>query len=275
MFPKADPVEFSRRSGSRMSTESPWRPKRANLNNVYAPKNRYEEIIMVLMLSEYIARKDAVLSQDPKFASERRRTYENANMTYDLIALSLTRFGQFKMLTDYLERSMKFSFKQHHTWEQFALSLACEGKFYRALLVFQELAGQIEAKDIDVGLFLSMARICYDRLGLFSTGLDLSQKALQSQSASFSKHLSARCNVFVGLGYSLVARNSENQVDRRELLNKAEHHYKAATSLDSNDHLAEYYTALHFAESRRPEEAIKGMLLCPPVSMLWFYFDIK
>ena len=55
--------------------------------------------------------------------------------TYDLIALSLVRFNQFKMLSDLLERSMKFSFKQKHTWEQFALALACEGKHYR--LVWQ------------------------------------------------------------------------------------------------------------------------------------------
>ncbi len=158
------------------------------------------------MLSESIARKDAVLSQDPKFAAERRRTFENATMSYDLVALALTRFNQFKMLSDFLERSMKFSFKQRHTWEQFSLSLTCEGKCYRSLLVFQELASQLDSKDIDVGLFLSMARLCYDRLGLFSTGLDLSQRALQSQAANYSKHFSARCNLFVGLGYSLVAR---------------------------------------------------------------------
>ena len=143
------------------------------------------------MLSECIARKDAVLSQDPKFITERRRTYENATITYDLIALGLTRFNQFKMLSDSLERSMKFSFKQRHTWEQFALSLTCEGKYYRALMVFQELAGQCESREIEVGLFLSMARLCYDRLGLFSTGLDFSQRALQSQAANYDKHLTS------------------------------------------------------------------------------------
>ena len=149
-------------------------------------------MLLVLMLSECIARKDAVLSQDPKFVSERRKTYENATMTYDLIALSLVRFNQFKMLSDLLERSMKFSFKQKHTWDQFSLSLACENKHYRALLVFQERANQLDNNEIDVGIFLSMARLCYDRLGLLSTGLDLSQRALQSQAANLSKYFSAR-----------------------------------------------------------------------------------
>jgi hypothetical protein len=96
------------------------------------------------------------------------------------------------MLSDLLERSMKFSFKQKHTWEQFALSLACEGKHYRALLVFQERASQLENNEIDVGLFLSMARLCYERLGLFSTGLDLSQRALKSTQAESNTHFSSR-----------------------------------------------------------------------------------
>ena len=50
---------------------------------------RYEEMLLVLMLSECIARKDAVLSQDPKFVSEREKTYKNATMTYDLIGKSI------------------------------------------------------------------------------------------------------------------------------------------------------------------------------------------
>ena len=61
---------------------------------LFSPFFRYEEMLLVLMLSECIARKDAVLSQDPKFVSEREKTYKNATMTYDLIALSLVRFNQ-------------------------------------------------------------------------------------------------------------------------------------------------------------------------------------
>ena len=65
--------------------------------------------------------------------------------------------------------------------------------------------------------------------------------------------------MYVGLGYTLVARNVENQNDRRDLLVKAEHHYKVAIELDPNDHLAEYYMALHFADTKTPEEALKNV----------------
>jgi hypothetical protein len=199
-YTKPDPIEpnstaIGRRGGSARFTatasttgESPWRPKRANVSGVFVPKNRYEEVVLALILSEHIASKDAVLSQEPKFALERKRTYEATTVTYDLLTLALARFANFKLLGHVLERSMKFSFRQSHTWEQFALTLACEGKLYRSLQVFQELASQLEDKEIDVGMFVSMARICYERLGLHSEGLELSKRALQSQSAHYSKH---------------------------------------------------------------------------------------
>ncbi len=130
--------------------------------------------------------------QEPKFSPDRKRTYEAATVTYDLLTLALARFSHYKLLCDALERSMKFSYHQSHTWEQFSLALACEGKMYRSLLVFQELANQLEQKEIDVGIFLSMARTCYERLGLYNEGLELCQRALQSQAANYSKLYSAR-----------------------------------------------------------------------------------
>lgn len=67
---------------------------------------------------------------------------------------------------------------------------------------------------------------------------------------------SFRCNVFVGLGYALMARNVENQGERRSYLNKAEHHYNVALEMDKRDHVGQYYIALFYAETRRPIEAM-------------------
>ena len=64
-------------------------------------------------------------------AQGRRATYEAATVTYDLLTLSLARIQNYRLLTDMLERSMKFSFQERHTWEQFALVLNVEGKHYR------------------------------------------------------------------------------------------------------------------------------------------------
>ena len=55
-----------------------------------------------------------------------------------------------------------------------------------------------------------------------------------------------------------MARNVENQTERRDLLSKAEQHYKVALELDSNDHICQYYVAMFYAETRRPDEAMKA-----------------
>ena len=90
-------------------------------------------------MSEYIANKEAVLSQGPSSASGRKATYDTASVTYDLLTLPLARFSNFRLLCDMLERSMKFSFQEKHTWEQFALVLTAEGRYFRSLLVFREI----------------------------------------------------------------------------------------------------------------------------------------
>ena len=108
-----------------------WKPLKHSGNNLFSPGNKYEELILILLLSENIANKGAVLSQGPDHAQGRRATYEAATVTYDLLTLSLARIQNYRLLTDMLERSMKFSFQERHTWEQFALVLNVEGKHYR------------------------------------------------------------------------------------------------------------------------------------------------
>ena len=58
--------------------------------------------------------------------------------------------------------------------------------------MFQELASQSDDKDIDVGMFLCMSRICYERLGLYAEGLELSKRALKTQTTNYSKQFSSR-----------------------------------------------------------------------------------
>ena len=67
-----------------------------------------------------------------------------------------------------------------------------------------------------------------------------------------------RCNLYVGLGYFLVAKNIENQAERKDLLKKAEQHYKLALNLDRGDHVCHYHMGLFFAETRRPDEAMNA-----------------
>ena len=59
-------------------------------------------------------------------------------------------------------------------------------------LYYSNFSSQSDDKDIDVGMFLSMSRICYERLGLYAEGLDLSKRALNCQTSSYSKQFTSR-----------------------------------------------------------------------------------
>ena len=75
-----------------------------------------------------------------------------------------------------------------------------------------------------------------------------------------------------------MARNVENQTERRDLLSKAEQHYKVALELDSNDHICQYYVAMFYAETRRPDEAMKAAetaLNLNPEHLISIFFYLK
>lgn len=89
----APDAESPRRTPSRQSNESPWKPrKHAGGSTVFTPQSKQEEIILVLLLSENMASKEAVLSQSPEYAESRKRTYEQATAVYDLMAIVLSRY---------------------------------------------------------------------------------------------------------------------------------------------------------------------------------------
>lgn len=146
------------------STNNPWKPVKHCGVNLFTPRNKYEELILVLLLSEFIANKEAVLSQGPGSATSRKTTFEAATVTYDLLTLTLSRFGSFRLLSDMLERSMKFSYQEKHTWEQFALVLNAEGRYFRSLMVIREISQRCS---MEVGTLISTAKLCYEKLGIF------------------------------------------------------------------------------------------------------------
>ena len=112
-------------------SDSPWKPRRHAGPNLYTPKNKEEEVVLLLMLSEYMARKEAILSQAPEFFGMRSTKFRDAIIAYDLTAVALSRVRNFRVLAEMLQHSMKFSFNEPHTWTQFGLALATEGKYLR------------------------------------------------------------------------------------------------------------------------------------------------
>lgn len=80
------------------SSESPWKPKKYTGPNLFIPNNETEEIILLLLISEAMAVRDAVLSQSQEFKEARIRAFENATAVYDLLSVVVVRWNQIDLL---------------------------------------------------------------------------------------------------------------------------------------------------------------------------------
>ena len=117
------------------STDSPWKPKKYLGPNMFVPRNEYEETILLLLISEAMAVRDAVLSQSPEFKDARIHAFENATAVYDLLTVVVVRWSQVDLLYESFERAMKFSHEEAHVWTQCALCLISMGRYMHAYRV--------------------------------------------------------------------------------------------------------------------------------------------
>ncbi|XP_021924008.1 tetratricopeptide repeat protein 7B isoform X2 [Zootermopsis nevadensis] len=232
--------------------DSPWKPRKYTGLNLFIPRNENEEIILLLLISEAMAVRDAVLSQSPEFKEARIHAYDNATAIYDLLTIALVRWGHADLLHESFERAMKFSFEEPHVWMQHALCLVTMGQYAHALSVFKEVSKLLPTKVIPC---LLAARICYEHLNQIGEGLDWSTQAL-SREMSNPQGLLSRCHLFLGIGYNLQAAANHLKQEKQHLVISAFDAFHKAQQSDPNDHLAEYYLALQFAYGCQVGEAM-------------------
>lgn len=81
----------------------------------FTPRNKYEETILVLIVAEAIAVRNAVLSQSPEFKDARHSAYLDATTVYDLLTLATVRWGQIALLQEVCvaNRITTLHFKSH------------------------------------------------------------------------------------------------------------------------------------------------------------------
>ncbi|XP_008208439.1 tetratricopeptide repeat protein 7B isoform X1 [Nasonia vitripennis] len=234
------------------ATESPWKPKRYTGINLFVPKNEYEEMILLLLISEAMAVRDAVLSQSPEFKEARVRAFENATAVYDLLTVVVVRWSQVELLHESFERAMKFSHGEVHVWTQYALCLISLGRYVHAYSVLQVV---IKLAPQKVMPCLLAARLCYEHLNRVSEGIEWSQKALQREMAN-PQGLQSRCHLYIGIGNSTVCANTIVKQDKVHHSSQAFESFSKAQQCDPNDHLAEYYLAHEYAMNRQMAEAM-------------------
>nr|XP_022901602.1 tetratricopeptide repeat protein 7B isoform X1 [Onthophagus taurus]XP_022901603.1 tetratricopeptide repeat protein 7B isoform X2 [Onthophagus taurus] len=232
--------------------DSAWKPKQYSNLNQFIPKNKYEETILVLLIAEAIAVRNAVLSQSPEFKDARRSAFQDAAAVYDLLTLATVKWGQVSLLQESLERAMKFSFDEPHLWKQHALSLISMGRNEHALSVLKEVIRLEPTKSINN---LLAAKLCYEHLNDPVEGTKLSEAALEVERIHLSGLL-GRCHLYIGIGYQLQAQINNIKKEKINLNSTALDNFQSAVQLEPNDNLAEYYLGLQLALVGQIREAL-------------------
>lgn len=227
-----------------------WEPKKYSTRNQFVPKNLAEETILLLLISEALAVRDAVLSQSPEFRVARSHALGNATAVYDLLTLASIRWGQVSLLHESFEKALKFSFGEQHIWRQYAYCLVSLGRHEQALKALKE-SSKLTPQDTMPCLMSS--RLCYETLNRIPEGLDWAQQALRKDTKGLR---ASRAQLYVGIGFQQIANTSTLNSTREKYAKMALDALEKAVQQDPNDHLAEYYLALQHAINYNIVEAL-------------------
>uniref|UniRef100_A0A8B9R3I3 Tetratricopeptide repeat domain 7B n=1 Tax=Anas platyrhynchos TaxID=8839 RepID=A0A8B9R3I3_ANAPL len=217
--PHQSPLDDPLRKGSNTKNYAlSRRPRVYTGENIFCPQENTEEALLLLLISESMANRDAVLSRIPEHKNDRIISLQSASVVYDLLTIALGRRGQYEMLSECLERAMKFAFEEFHLWYQFALSLMAAGKSARAVKVLKEC---IRLKPDDATIPLLAAKLCMGSLHWLEeaerfakTVVDLGDKTSEFKAKGY---------LALGLTYSLQAtdaslRGMQEVLQRKALL---------------------------------------------------------
>ncbi|XP_049689673.1 tetratricopeptide repeat protein 7A isoform X4 [Accipiter gentilis] len=241
------------------------RPELYTEENAYCPQDNVEEALLLLLISESMANRDAVISRAPDQQDDRAISLRDASAVYDLLSITLGRRGQYVMLSECLERAMKFAFDEFHLWYQLALSMVACGKSAYAVSVLKECA---KLRPTDPTVPLLAAKVCIGSLHWLEEGeyfakmvIDLGEDAGESLAKGY---------LALGLTYSLQATDGlvKNPLEtgeatlkgtQDELNKKALQTLERARDLAPEDHQIILYLSLQLALVRQISDAIEHL----------------
>uniref|UniRef100_A0A672UBF1 Tetratricopeptide repeat domain 7A n=1 Tax=Strigops habroptila TaxID=2489341 RepID=A0A672UBF1_STRHB len=230
------------------------RPELYTEENAYCPQDNVEEALLLLLISESMANRDAVISRAPDQQDDRAVSLQDASAVYDLLSITLGRRGQYVMLSECLERAMKFAFDEFHLWYQLALSMVACGKSAYAVSVLKECA---KLRPTDPTVPLLAAKVCIGSLHWLEEGeyfakmvIDLGEDAGESLAKGY---------LALGLTYSLQATDATLKGTQDELNKKALQTLERARELAPEDHQIILYLSLQLAVVRQISDAIEHL----------------
>ncbi|XP_037662914.1 tetratricopeptide repeat protein 7A isoform X2 [Choloepus didactylus] len=223
-------------------------------DNLYCPKDNIEEALLLLLISESMATRDVVLSRAPEQKEDRAVSLQNAAAIYDLLSITLGRRGQYVMLSECLERAMKFAFEEFHLWYQVALSMVACGKSAYAVSLLGEC---MKLRPSDPTVPLMAAKVCIkplhwlDKAEHFAmTVIGLGEEAGEFLPKGY---------LALGLTYSLQATDATLKCKQDELHKKALQTLERAKQLAPDDPQVLLYVSLQLALVRQISSSLEQL----------------
>ncbi|CAL8255332.1 unnamed protein product [Lota lota] len=229
-------------------------PQRYPIDGCFCPHDVVEEAILLLLITESMAGAEAVISRSPEQAEARQASLQDATSVYDLLSIGMARRGQYTMLSECLERAMKFSFNEFHLWHQLGLSLMAAGKGVGAVSVLKECMGM---RPEDPSLPLLAAKVCIGQLHWLEEAESLSQSVVAM--GEDAGELLPRAHLALGLCSSLKASDATLKADRDNFNMKSLEELNKAHRLDPQDALVAMYLALQLALVRQVSTAMEPL----------------
>ncbi|XP_073528178.1 tetratricopeptide repeat protein 7A isoform X2 [Phyllobates terribilis] len=223
-------------------------------DHLYCPQDNIEEALLLLLISESMANRDAVISRAPDQKEDRAVSLQNASGVYDLLSITMARRGQYAMLSECLERAMKFAFGEFHLWYQLALSMMSCGKFAYAVSVLKECC---KMRPTDPTVLLLAAKVCIGPLHWLEEGEHFAKQVTEiGEEAGESL---AKGYLALGLVYSLQATDAVQKSTQDDWSKKALQALQRAHDIDPDDPQIILYLSLQLALVRQISDAIEHL----------------
>ncbi|XP_059929858.1 tetratricopeptide repeat protein 7A [Gadus macrocephalus] len=229
-------------------------PQRYPIEGCFCPQDVVEEAILLLLITESMAGAEAVISRSPEQAEALQASLQDATSVYDLLSIGMARRGQYTMLSECLERAMKFSFNEFHLWHQLGLSLMAAGKGVVAVSVLKQC---MEMRPEDPSLPLLAAKVCIGQLHWLEEAEALSESVVAM--GEDAGELLPRAHLALGLCSSLKASDATLKAERDTFNMKSLDALQKAHRLDPQDALVAMYLALQLALVRQVSAAMEPL----------------
>ena len=229
-----------------------WKPHRYFGQSLFVPKEREEEIILLLLISESLASRNVVLDRSVEFNETRNQSLQTVIAVYDLMTLAFTPLRHHYL--DCFERAMKFSFQVKHIWFQFALTLLESKKSpVRALRILEEVAAIDPADPLPC---LLGAKLCIEQLDLPHTALKLAKQAFNRSLPTDIIH--PRVCLLIGISNCLIFESGTDSMRRvkQQNLTEAIEYFKMSMAENSSDHLPYFHLSLLMGNQRAINDAL-------------------